>query len=193
MLAAIAPIAVKALGSEDKKVLDADIAEMAPSLQGAFSGLSGDKLEHLCRKLLVEHQNISVVLPGETSPKLLDKDLANEVFCGDIQDMFILMWYVIQVNFGGFFQESRRPIWSGRRPSEESPEYQRYGSLDLTQFTELEMRMYVLIKARLASMTELKEVYTLDEALKLYALYQMENDVEACRLNELRAEGGGGH
>ena len=104
MLAAIAPIAVKALGSEDKKVLDADIAEMAPSLQGAFSGLSGDKLEHLCRKLLVEHQNISVVPPGETSPKLLNKDLANEVFCGDIQDMFILMWYVIQVNFGGFFK-----------------------------------------------------------------------------------------
>ena len=63
MLAAIAPIAVKALGSEDKKVLDADIAEMAPSLQGAFSGLSGDKLEHLCRKLLVEHQNISVFVP----------------------------------------------------------------------------------------------------------------------------------
>ena len=55
------------------------------------------------------------------------------------------------------------------------------------------MRMYVLIKARLASMTELKEVYTLDEALKFYALFQMENDVEACRLNELRAEGGGGH
>ena len=51
--------------------------------------------------------------------------------------------------------------------------------------------MYVLIKARLASMTELKEVYTLDEALKLYALYQMENDVEAGRLEELKAEGGG--
>lgn len=39
--------------------------------------------------------------------------------------------------------------------------------------------MYVLIKARLASMQELKEVYTLDEALKLFALYQMDNDVEA--------------
>ena len=51
--------------------------------------------------------------------------------------------------------------------------------------------MYVLIKFRMASMTELKEIYTLDEALKLYALYQMENDVEVGRLEELKADGGG--
>ena len=38
--------------------------------------------------------------------------------------------------------------------------------------------MYILIKARLASMWELKNVYTLDEALKLYALYDMELDIE---------------
>lgn len=49
------------------------------------------------------------------------------------------------------------------------------------------MRLYILIKARLASMQELKEVYTLDEALKLYALYQMDNDVEAGRLDEIKA------
>ena len=48
--------------------------------------------------------------------------------------------------------------------------------------------MYVLIKARLASMQELKEVYTLDEALKLFALYEMDNDVEAGRLEEGRRE-----
>ena len=59
MLAAIAPIAVKVLGSEDGKVLDTDLADMAPSMQGAFSGLSGDKLEKISRKLLIEHKNIS--------------------------------------------------------------------------------------------------------------------------------------
>ena len=41
--------------------------------------------------------------------------------------------------------------------------------------------MYSLIKARLASMEELKTVYTLDEALKLYALHCMEQDIEAGR------------
>ena len=49
--------------------------------------------------------------------------------------------------------------------------------------------MYVLIKARLASMQELKEVYTLDDALKLFALYEMDNDVEAGRMEEIRAGG----
>ena len=34
-------------------------------------------------------------------------------------------------------------------------------------------------------MQELKEVYTLDEALKLYALYEMEMDIEKGRANEL--------
>ena len=45
--------------------------------------------------------------------------------------------------------------------------------------------MYVLIKARLATMWELKSCYTLDEALKLYALFHMEQDVEAGRAEEL--------
>ena len=45
--------------------------------------------------------------------------------------------------------------------------------------------MYVLIKARLATMWELKNCYTLDEALKLYALFEMEKDVEAGRAREL--------
>jgi len=46
--------------------------------------------------------------------------------------------------------------------------------------------MYTLIKAKLASMWELKNCYTLDEALKLYALYRMDNDIESCRNEELK-------
>jgi hypothetical protein len=38
--------------------------------------------------------------------------------------------------------------------------------------------MYILIQNGLASMYELNEFYTLDEALKLYALMRMRNDVE---------------
>ena len=48
--------------------------------------------------------------------------------------------------------------------------------------------MYSLIKAKLATMWELKNVYTLDEALKLYALYCMELDVERCRADDAQAE-----
>lgn len=46
--------------------------------------------------------------------------------------------------------------------------------------------MYVLIKNRYASMTELKETYTLDEALKLFALHQMEQDVQAGLSEEMK-------
>lgn len=49
--------------------------------------------------------------------------------------------------------------------------------------------MYILIKARLASMYELQNVYTLDEALKLYALYEMEMDIEKGRADEMKKEG----
>ena len=49
------------------------------------------------------------------------------------------------------------------------------------------MRMYVLIKAHHATKTELETVYTLDEALKLYALNQMDNDIERGRAEELRS------
>ena len=48
--------------------------------------------------------------------------------------------------------------------------------------------MYALIKAHHASMTELKAVYTLDEALKLYALYQMDMDIQHGLSEEMRRE-----
>ena len=48
--------------------------------------------------------------------------------------------------------------------------------------------MYTLIKSGKATMTELKEVYTLDEALKLYALFKMDRDIEAQRAKKLQDE-----
>ena len=48
------------------------------------------------------------------------------------------------------------------------------------------MRMYILIKARIAS--KLETVYTLDEALKLYALYCMDMDIERGRAEELKQQ-----
>ncbi len=48
----------------------------------------------------------------------------------------------------------------------------------MTYFSPLEFRMYVLIQSGIASMQELKECYTLDEALKLYALHEMSTDVQ---------------
>lgn len=48
--------------------------------------------------------------------------------------------------------------------------------------------MYILIKARVASKLELETAYTLDEALKLYALYSMDMDIERAQAEELKRQ-----
>jgi hypothetical protein len=46
--------------------------------------------------------------------------------------------------------------------------------------------MYILIGMKLASKSELEEAYTLDEALKLYALWRMSQDIEAAQADDLK-------
>ena len=46
--------------------------------------------------------------------------------------------------------------------------------------------MYTLIGMKLASKSELETFYTLDEALKLYALWRMAQDIEAGKAYELK-------
>jgi hypothetical protein len=45
--------------------------------------------------------------------------------------------------------------------------------------------MYAIIKSGKASMQELKQDYTLNEALKLHALIRMDSDIEAAHNKEL--------
>lgn len=65
--------------------------------------------------MLITHKNVVVELPvmdeddvetGEYSQEILDMDIVNEIFCGDVQDMFILAFYVIRLNFNGFSRDS---------------------------------------------------------------------------------------
>lgn len=87
-------------------IMNMDMESLMPAIGAAFSSLSGDKLECLMRRLLVDYANISV--QGEETDGrtvVLNKDLADEIFCGEIQDMFILCYEVIKVNFSGFFKK----------------------------------------------------------------------------------------
>lgn len=45
--------------------------------------------------------------------------------------------------------------------------------------------MYSLIQSGWASMFELEEYYTLDEALKLYAFFRMQKDIEVAQAKEM--------
>ena len=91
---------------KSKNILDADINEAMPVITSAFSGISGDKFERLMKKLLIDNKNVSVECEAtDGDVKLLTYDLANEVFCGDVQDMYILCFEVIRLNFKGFFSK----------------------------------------------------------------------------------------
>lgn len=88
---------------ETKSVLDEDVKEIAPELAKGFESLSGDKCEILLRRLLVKHGNIAVEREGQAIP--LTEDLVNELFCGEVQNMYVLAFHVIKVNYGGFFKK----------------------------------------------------------------------------------------
>jgi hypothetical protein len=90
-------------GGVDTDLLDIDAEVAAPALAKGLSGINGDRIESMLKKLLVIHRNISVELENDSKLQLLTEDLANEVFCGDAQEMFVLAVDVIKVNFSGFF------------------------------------------------------------------------------------------
>lgn len=102
-------------------VEDMDINDALPAISNAFSGISGDKLEALMKKLLVVYKNVSI--DDETADggaTLLTYDLANEVFCGDVQDMYILCYHVIKINFNGFFKKVGNLFGKRKEPTEET-------------------------------------------------------------------------
>ena len=108
ILGALAPLVLDSEGKEgedDAGLLDIDAGKAVEAISGC-SDISGDKLEKLMRKLLlgghitVEFTNEN----GETEGERLSEDLANEIFCGDVQGMFVLCFHVIKLNFKGFFK-----------------------------------------------------------------------------------------
>lgn len=102
LLGVLAPL----VSDDSKGLMDVDVTSAAQALSSC-TAINGDKLELLMRKLLLgghialELQNEN----GEIEPEILDMDIANEVFCGEVQDMFVLCFHVIKLNFNGFFKK----------------------------------------------------------------------------------------
>lgn len=107
-------------GSDGGSLMDIDAGKAAEAIAGC-SAISGDKLEKLMQKLLLG-RNIVVEAPnqdGEVEAQRLDMDLANELFCGEVQDMFVLCFHVIRLNFNGFFK--RFAARSGKAEEKRTP------------------------------------------------------------------------
>lgn len=98
-----API-LQALMSDDKQ--DTNIAELLPGMMSAMENLDGNKVEAMLTKLLIAQGNIYVEAQddfGNKAIKALTRDVADNLFVQDVQDMYILAFEVIRLNFGGFF------------------------------------------------------------------------------------------
>ncbi len=95
LMAALLPMA--------KEGEEVDITEAAPAIAAAFSTLSGDKLQKLMYKLLVEDRTIGVEGGDLKNATMLDEKTMDIVFAGNAQNMFVLAFYVINTNFGDFF------------------------------------------------------------------------------------------
>lgn len=102
-------------GGGEGGLLDVDVNTEAASMAKSMEGFSGAKVESMMKKLLVAHKNVVVEMPvldedgidtgEEPEQEVLDMDLVNEIFCGEVQDMFVLAFYVIRLNFNGFFKK----------------------------------------------------------------------------------------
>ncbi len=96
--------------TEGKSVMDIDIdsidADKAAEAVMNCPLISGDRLEGIMRKLLLGGHIVAEITndEGESEVQRLDMDLANELFCGEIQEMFVLCFHVIKLNYKGFFR-----------------------------------------------------------------------------------------
>lgn len=103
---------IKDTDEENDGLMDMEIEQVLPLVSKAFDGLSGEKVESLLKKLIISNKNIAVELEneeGEEEVEVLTEDIANEIFCGEVQSMFLLAYHVIQFNFNGFFKKLAGP------------------------------------------------------------------------------------
>lgn len=100
LLGVLAPLVGGSTG-----LMDIDAGQAAEAMANCTS-INGDKLEKLMHKLLLGGHIVAECEneEGEMEPQRLTEDLANELFCGDVQDMFVLCFHVIKLNFNGFFK-----------------------------------------------------------------------------------------
>ena len=109
ILGSLAPL-MGSVGKDEEgnaQFMDMDVQNAFPAFADALSKVSGDQFETIMQHLLVDYGNVSVSNDEVTNgkPRKLDLDIANEIFCLEVQDMFVLCFEVVKLNFGGFFKK----------------------------------------------------------------------------------------
>lgn len=95
-------------GDDDEDMSDEENAMKAmPTFTSAMEGLSPAEFEKLARELLVNNRNIAYRSQGMQEAEVLTEDGVNALFAGNVQDMYILAFNVVKINFSGFFEKAR--------------------------------------------------------------------------------------
>lgn len=91
---------------ESSSFFDTDISQAIPILTEALTSLDGDALQSTLELLLLKNNNISVEYTDSNGEVVLEKlnyDRLNSLFCGELHEMFLLAYHVININYGNFF------------------------------------------------------------------------------------------
>ena len=105
VLSMIAPLIGQISDASDVNIMDMDAEKIFNSASPALAKLDADKLESVMKTLLVTYRNVSVEGPGVDGTEVLSQDLADEIFCTGLDEMFILCFEVVRINYAGFFMK----------------------------------------------------------------------------------------
>ncbi|MBE6725093.1 MAG: hypothetical protein E7576_07890 [Ruminococcaceae bacterium] len=71
----------------------------------ALSSLNGDEMERIISRLLLDNNNVSVSGPyTDFKAVRMNREAFDEVFCCEAQNIFVLCWDVINLNYKSFFK-----------------------------------------------------------------------------------------
>lgn len=92
---------IPAIEKNGESIANMEVDTILPALVDGAASLDGTKMESLLKMLIIDGGLIAFEDGNEESPKKLNEDLANEIFCGSVQDMVALAAEVVKINFGG--------------------------------------------------------------------------------------------
>ena len=124
LIKTIAPAITVLMSMFDGKSIN-DIAETqindidGEAIAAAFAGIDGDKLEKLLKQTLLGGSRISVTNDDYPEGQRLTEDIINELFCLNVQNMFVLAFHVIMANYSGFFKKPMHPSGDATEASTE--------------------------------------------------------------------------
>lgn len=100
LTALLSPLVPVISSISGNSILDLDVDKFVC----AMKGLTGDKLEDLLKKLLIQNKNITYENEESGEAEPLTEGVINKIFCCEFENLLLLAFEVIKLNYGSFFR-----------------------------------------------------------------------------------------